>query len=229
MVVCAVSMKVKSTFKCLNCNEILSCEPRNRGRQRFCPAPACRRASKAQSQRQWLRCPDNENYFRGAVNVARVREWRKAHPGYWRPRSPKPGVALQEPSNEAQEPQSIEHELVVAFKTSGALQEICLPLQDSSLLQPALLVGLISVMTGHALHVDIAGCLRSMLERGEDILRMDPARQLRASFDSAAAMSPALTVPLVHHGRAAVLGGPACPMESHLPTHPRRRPHSTIS
>ena len=45
-------------------------------------------------------------------------------------------------------------------------------LQDIYLSQPALLVGIISIMTGHGLQEDIAASARSFLSRGEDILRM---------------------------------------------------------
>jgi hypothetical protein len=44
-------------------------------RQRYCLAPRCRAASKAASQARWLAAPENRDYFRGPVNVARVREW----------------------------------------------------------------------------------------------------------------------------------------------------------
>ena len=46
--------------------------------------PPCRQASKAASQRRWLRKPDNRDYFSGPTHVERVRQWRQAHPGYWR-------------------------------------------------------------------------------------------------------------------------------------------------
>ena len=46
--------------------------------------PDCRKASKAASQRAWLAKAQNQDYFRGPENVARVQLWRAAHPGYWR-------------------------------------------------------------------------------------------------------------------------------------------------
>lgn len=167
-------MSSKFTFKCLHCNEIYRCEPRNRGRQRSCPAPACRRAAKAQGQREWLRRPENEDYFRGAGNCERVRQWRKAHPGYWRKKTPASGGALQDPLVAQKRSQSIENETIETQGSPGTLQE---GLQESCLLQPALLVGLVSVLTGHALQEDIALSVRSLLDRGEDILRTVPGRQ----------------------------------------------------
>ena len=174
-------MKPKPTFKCLHCNEIHDCEPRSAGRQRYCPAPDCRRASKAESQRRWLSRPENENYFRGAAHCERVRQWRKEHPGYWRKKRSAPGGTLQEISEgipevipEPSTPEVVDKEVIENPEPPGppgALQEISL-LQ--SVLQPALLVGLIAVMTGAALQEDIAQSARSLLDRGEDILRMVP-------------------------------------------------------
>lgn len=168
------TMNSKSTFKCLHCNEIHRCEPRNRGRQRSCPATACRRAAKAQSQREWLRRPENEDYFRGACNCERVRQWRKAHPGYWRKKTPASEGTLQDPLVAQSRSQAIEHEMVEPQNPPSTLQE---GLQEICLLQPALLVGLVSVLTGHALQEDIALSVRSLLDRGKDILRTVPGRE----------------------------------------------------
>ena len=90
-------MSSKFTFKCLHCNEEQRCDPRNRKRQQFCSKPDCRRASKAASQRQWVARAENQNYFRGAENCDRVRQWRLAHPGYWRNKKPTPESTLQDP------------------------------------------------------------------------------------------------------------------------------------
>ena len=156
-------MTLKTTFKCLNCNEKHPCDPRNVGRQSYCPKPDCRRASKAESQRRWTGKEENANYFLGAENCERVRRWRKEHPGYWRKKKPGREDALQETLN-LQEPEPKE---VVKPVGQDALQDVCLA-------QPALLVGLISIMTGHLLQEDIAASVRSFLTRGEDILRMTP-------------------------------------------------------
>jgi hypothetical protein len=155
-------MKPKTTFKCLHCNEVLCCEPRNKGRQRYCRKPECRRVSKAASQREWLSRPENENYFRGTENCERVRLWRMAHPGYWRNKTPAVPCTLQEPSK----PQVVEEQKIEPPVPRGALQDVCFS-------QLALLVGLISMMTGHALQEDIAASVRALSSRGEDILRME--------------------------------------------------------
>ena len=150
--------------KCLHCSHLFAPDPRNRGRQKYCSAPACRQASKQASQRRWARQPANRDYFRGPDHVRRVQQWRREHPGYWR-RPPRPGRTLQE-SCPAQ---------VVAVQgvVAAPLPEPSGPaLQDLCRSQPALLVGIISMMTGHGLQEDIAASARSFLTRGEDILRM---------------------------------------------------------
>jgi hypothetical protein len=156
-------MCAKSTFKCLHCKEKCIADHRNRGRQGYCAKPACRRASKAASQRRWLSRPENADYFRGPANSQRVREWRLAHPGYSRNKKPAAKEPLQEPC--ASQPS--QSQPVTPQDPRGPLQDVCLP-------QPALIVGLISVFTGQALQEDIAATARSLLNRGQDILRMTP-------------------------------------------------------
>lgn len=160
-------MKSQSTFKCLHCNEIHCADARNRGRQQYCPAPDCRRAAKADSQRRWLGRPENENYFRGAENSRRVQLWRKAHPGYWRKKTPEPAAALQDSREAPAEAPAIEDEPLEPIPPPVALQDVWFK-------QPALIVGLIAILTGHALQEDIAMTIRTMLDRGEDILRLMP-------------------------------------------------------
>jgi hypothetical protein len=74
--------------KCKCCLELFRPDPRNRRHQRYCCAPRCRAASKAASQARWVAKPENQDYFRGPVHVARVRRWRSSNPGYWRRAEP---------------------------------------------------------------------------------------------------------------------------------------------
>ena len=83
--------------KCKCCLKLFRPDPRNRHHQRYCSVPACRAASKAASQARWLAAAENQGYFRGPVNVARVQAWRSCHPGYWRKRC-RAGTALQDVS-----------------------------------------------------------------------------------------------------------------------------------
>ena len=51
-------------------------------RQLYCIKTSCRKASKVASQVKWLAKPENVDHWKGAENVQRVQEWRKANPGY---------------------------------------------------------------------------------------------------------------------------------------------------
>jgi len=70
--------------KCLHCKELFLPEPRAAERQRYCLKAECRKARKRAVQRAWLAKPENRDYFRDANNAERVRDWQKAHPGYWK-------------------------------------------------------------------------------------------------------------------------------------------------
>ena len=50
--------------KCLCCQLFFDVDQRIGERQRYCPKPDCRRASKAASQAAWLAKPHNQGYFR---------------------------------------------------------------------------------------------------------------------------------------------------------------------
>ena len=63
---------------CPHCHKQFTPDYRNRERQKFCSDPACKKASKAESQRRWF--SRNPDYFKGVDNVQRVQEWRKTHP-----------------------------------------------------------------------------------------------------------------------------------------------------
>ena len=145
--------------KCCNCKRLFRPDPRNAKRQKYCSQSDCRKASKASSQKRWLQKPENRDYFRGAENVQRVQQWRKAHPGYWR-RKPKTNAnALQDPLIQ----QRIENKQNPAGLASDALQ-------DSLITQPYVLIGLIAQLTGYVLQDDIAMAARRMQQLGIDIL-----------------------------------------------------------
>jgi hypothetical protein len=78
-------------LRCICCKQVFTPDPRSRHRQLFCSAPACKKASKALSQKFWHAKPENQNYWRGPDQLERVRAWRKLHPFYWKkPQKPKP-------------------------------------------------------------------------------------------------------------------------------------------
>ena len=88
-------MSVITRKKCPHCEQLFLPDARNFRWQRYCTKPPCRKASKADSQQQWLQKPENRDYFSGPEHVARVQRWRAAHPGYWRRPKARP-VALQD-------------------------------------------------------------------------------------------------------------------------------------
>ena len=82
-------MTTRRRRKCRHCGQLFRPDPRNLRHQRYCSAKECRRASKAASQGRWLAKAENRDYFRGPEQVARVRTWRAAHPGYGRKKPPR--------------------------------------------------------------------------------------------------------------------------------------------
>ena len=68
--------------KCLCCKLFFDPDHRNRERQRYCPLPDCRLASKSASQAAWLAKPQNQDYFQGAVHVVRVHVGRSSSLGW---------------------------------------------------------------------------------------------------------------------------------------------------
>jgi len=152
-------MKPYRKRKCRNCGGLFCPDPRNLRHQHYCSKPVCRKASKAASQRRWLRKPQNRDYFRGAENVQRVRAWRAAHPGYWRHSGSQGGIALQEDS------------LAQPIENTGKSPSLAaLALQDLLGAQPFVLIGLIANLTGTALQDDIAQTGRRLQQLGQDIL-----------------------------------------------------------
>ena len=145
-------------IKCPHCQQLFTPDARNTTRQRYCSKPACRKHSKAESQRRWLQKEENRDYFRGADHVLRVQRWRSAHPGYWR-RAKRSAVALQDPL--IKQPPVNNQDIADSGTTA---------LQDALIMQPAVMVGLIAQLTGFALQDDIARAARRMQQLGNDIL-----------------------------------------------------------
>jgi len=150
--------------KCKCCRKLFRPDRRNRRHQHYCSAPACRAASKAASQARWLAKPENQDYFRGPVNVARVQAWRSRHPGYWRKGRPA-DPALQDVSTA--QPSDC------ADKTDAAARP---PLQELLAAQPAVLIGLIAHLVGTPLQDDIVRTTDRLLRLGRDILATSAAR-----------------------------------------------------
>jgi hypothetical protein len=163
-------MKGRARRKCLCCQEFYRSDHRNLRHQRYCSKAACRKESKAQSQHRWQQRPENQNYFRGRENSQRVKDWRKRHPGYWRKKKASVQVPLQEDCQGQVPPR----EEVTSEKRSCALQEVLL-------MQPAVVVGLISMMTGNSLQEDIVATARVLVRKGRDILDSNPGSETTRS------------------------------------------------
>lgn len=159
--------------KCKHCRKLFLPDPRNRHHQRYCSAPACRAASKAASQARWLSAPENQDYFRGPVNVARVRAWRARHPHYWRKRR-SIDPALKDLSRDQAADPTVEN----ANSPNPALQEMLSA-------QRALLIGLIAHLTGSPLQDEIEAATDRLLRLGQDILAHPPRPPAQAPPASA--------------------------------------------
>jgi hypothetical protein len=149
-----------SRRKCRCCSELFRPDYRHGRHQFYCAKADCRRASKAASQRRWLRQKGNRNYFRDPDNSRRVQQWRKEHPGYWRKKADHSEQA-QVPPAQLVNPEHVSCN--VPAHSSRTLQDVCLT-------QDPVFVGLISMVTGSTLQEEIASTARSLLARGRDIL-----------------------------------------------------------
>ncbi len=152
--------------KCLCCKTLFRPDPRTANNQKYCSKPGCATASKRASQRRWAAKAENRDHFRGAVNVERVRAWRKANPGYWKKsRRLRRGTLQDECGSQNADKQSDK-----AKNAAGTLQ-------DGIFSQPAFLVGLISQTIGSTLQDEIAETARRMQTRGLDILGRVPGSE----------------------------------------------------
>ena len=157
--------------KCKCCHKLFRPDPRNRHHQRYCAAPSCRAASKAASQARWLAAPENRDYFRGPVHVARVKAWRSRNPGYWRNRR-RVRIALQDLS------------LAQAVDSADKKANFASPrLQEVLLAQPAVLIGLIAHLTGTPLQEEISRTTDRLLRLGQDILATSAAQTAMSAPD----------------------------------------------
>jgi hypothetical protein len=156
--------------KCLNCKELFLPNCRCRGRQRFCSTPDCQKASKQASQKAWLQKPENQNHFRDPHHAARVRQWQKDHPGYWKNTARARRRTLQE----ACSTQPVAPEASDPNPPARTLQDLCS-------VQTPLFVGLISMLAGCTLQENIALTTRRLIAKGYDILGMVPGMNLERS------------------------------------------------
>ena len=168
-------MKIRR--KCHHCQCFFHPDPRNRYRQRYCKETACRRASKAASQRRWLAKPENQNYFRGPDQVARVQTWRQANPQRSTTRVTR-SQSTATPTEQNNEPmlQETLTQQPVDFKGENEVlsKET---LQETLNTQHLVLTGLIGKFADSVLQEDIAHMTNQLVRLGRDIVggRSPPA------------------------------------------------------
>ena len=146
--------------KCLSCGRYFDPDRRVGVRQRYCAAESCRHASKLASHTRWRSKPENLDYFRGPVHVARVQAWRAAHPGYVRRRPSAPVLQdqcilqLDDPKEES------------VIRTGGGLA----PLQDLLGASAPVLAGLIAHLFQVTLQDEMADTTRRLVQLGTDVM-----------------------------------------------------------
>ena len=145
--------------RCVHCSVFFRPDPRNARHQQYCSEPECRKASKAESQRRWLQKEENRHYFQGPDHVQRVQAWRRENPGYWRRKASPKAHALQDALSE----KTMGNPPVESSSPGDALQDLLNA-------QHAVLIGLISHLTGAALQEDIAPAVCRLQQLGDDIL-----------------------------------------------------------
>jgi hypothetical protein len=167
-------------YECLHCKELFAPNLRNWWHQKYCTQPACRKASKTESQRRWLSQPENRDVFRGSANVERVRQWRAKNPGYWK-RPAKPRGTLQE-LVPAPAPTQIPENKEVAPKISfPPLPTAAPPLQDFVTSQDPLVLGLISHLIDSPLQEVVEQAARRLLQKGHELLNMKFGMQMKGN------------------------------------------------
>jgi hypothetical protein len=102
--------------------------------------------------------PTNRDHFRGSANVERVREWRKAHPGYWKRAKKSPRTLQDIVRSQATDAQQL------------AAKPSLTPLQDFLAAQDPLIVGLISHLIDSPLQDRVEQATFRLLTKGQTIL-----------------------------------------------------------
>lgn len=164
-------MQGRRKRKCKHCGQFFRPDPRNISKQGYCPQPDCKKVSKRESQKKWLSKPQNRDYFRSRENVARVQEWRRRNPGYWKKRD-LPVEPLQDHLiSKAEQKQEVTLGLVATA------------LQDLLSMQDVVFLGLLAHLTGSALQDDIVNTGRRLQQLGQDILSK-PFDDTGGNYDS---------------------------------------------
>lgn len=174
-------MAISRQRRCKHCNELFEVDKRNVWHQKYCGKEECRKVSKRNSQLKWLKKPENKDYFRGAINVKRVQDWRERNPGY----------SKRVPAKQCQPLQDVDsgqYPGIIEESNGLALQEVVGIINEDIGL---ILLGIISHLCGSALQDDIIKAHRNMIKRGQDIkngiLAYDKEKNIGLSANSSSA------------------------------------------
>lgn len=180
--------------QCQHCHTLFIPDHRNGKRQKFCPLPECKLASKAASQKRWL--VNNPGYFKGTEHVQRVQEWRRANPGYRKGKAK--GRVLQDdyPPESPQKQEDVMQPPPVGKGTASVLQDILIT-------QHPVFIGLIAQFTGLVLQDDIAAAALRLAQLGQDVLNGSTPTQGGHNDPQV----PNLSRPRSNHPRAVQLAG----------------------
>ena len=177
--------------KCLCCGDFFDPDHRNLTRQRYCADAQCRRVGKAASQAAWLAKPQNVDYFRDPVHVARTQTWRAAHPGYSRYKPIKP-IALQDclitQADDFIEESAKRSEIPEPGQTPA--------LQDLLNAPTPVLAGLIAHLFDVRLQEDMDLTMRRLVQLGQDLIKRNCDEDCQTSATPRAAAPSARAVQL---------------------------------
>jgi hypothetical protein len=98
-----------------------------------------------------------------------VRQWRQAHPGYWKKKTPV-SESTQIAAPQAVNP--VQSSCNVPRRPLGTLQDFCLAKDPG-------FIGLIAMITGRTLPDDIAPIARRVVEQGQNILGLTSPEQTK--------------------------------------------------
>lgn len=161
-------MKLIGKRKCRCCKELFSPNFRSVKHQKYCHKRECRKASKAASQKRWVK--KNPTYFTGSDNVERVREWRLSNPGRHHRKSS--SDVLQDICGQIADVKQDVTPLLPPESPALPLELPVLPpvLQDFCISQDPVIIGLISQLTGYVLQDQIATVIKRMEQLGQDVI-----------------------------------------------------------
>jgi hypothetical protein len=161
-------MKRVNSRKCLYCKHPFEADSRNAFHQKYCPEPACQKASKKASQSKWLARPENVDYHKGPFAAARVAKWKKENPELVAGQRARMAAVVQDICN-AQVVDSKEELSILQNPAECAAEPDSPVVQDFTTMQPLVVIGLIAHFFNILVQEDISSVTRRLQELGKDI------------------------------------------------------------